>query len=260
MSLVVYDNKSIISSLYQTTRIVHVGGCVEKDFKFYQKGSGTGGLIWPASVLLSNFLAQTITTLPQLRDLNWNEQTVLELGAGLGLVSSTLVHLGSRVVATDGISNVVDQLEENLRINTHKDLHDQFMCSVLDWGDMESLNAIEWLGQGQRGVDVVVASDVVYGEQEMVWRRLATTLHKVCRIRNEYIVEHGDGFDNESFERLNPTIVLLAQVITVIVSQYRRMTTSNCNCMADTQISRERGNVFRNYEKRTYAIRGDISH
>jgi hypothetical protein len=205
MTLVVYDSRSIISSLYQASRVVHVGGTIQKEFMFHQKGSGTGGLIWPASELLSNYLAQDAIPVDILNGINWSEQNILELGAGLGVLSTSLLHLGSRVFATDGMANVVDQLADNLRINTHNTLLERFTCSILEWGDMESLRSLDPFREGRHGVDIVMASDVVYGEDQDVWNGLAATLHEVCRIRNNYIVENDSGC-------LNPTIVLLAQV------------------------------------------------
>ena len=187
MTLVIYDSQSILSSLYQDSRVLSIGGLVNKDFVFYQKGSGTGGLVWPASELLSNYLAQEFVPLQQIRDINWAESKVLELGAGLGVVSTTLIHMGSTVIATDGMENVVQQLEENLILNSEKDhLRDHFTCSVLEWGDIDALKALKFMGSTDSGVDVIVASDVVYGEDRDVWGKLAHTLQVACHCREEY--------------------------------------------------------------------------
>ena len=48
--------------------------------------------------------------------ISWREQQTLELGAGCGLVSSALMHLGAAVVATD-LLELVPHLEYNLSLN-----------------------------------------------------------------------------------------------------------------------------------------------
>ena len=48
--------------------------------------------------------------------ISWHKQQTLELGAGCGLVSSALMHLGAAVVATD-LLELVPHLEYNLSLN-----------------------------------------------------------------------------------------------------------------------------------------------
>ena len=75
-------------------------------------------------------------------------------------------------------------------------------CHVVKWGDAGALTALppfwraqhESQGEGERqsqgegeggGVDVIFATDVVFGDQRVVWRALGATLAQACQQRQQ---------------------------------------------------------------------------
>lgn len=103
---------------------------MDKDIYIGQDGKGTGKILWPAAELLSEFIAQpssngvfTEAIAPDMYpsgSWSWEQKNVLELGSGLGLLTTTLLLLGSTVLATDGEITVVNQL--NINVAENKDL------------------------------------------------------------------------------------------------------------------------------------------
>jgi predicted nicotinamide N-methyase len=85
---------------------------------------------------------------------------VLELGSGCGLVSLVLASLGCHVVATD-LPSVLPQLRLNVEANGFGGRHESggsVTVEALDWAADEATHAVH------RGVDIIVATDVVYHE------------------------------------------------------------------------------------------------
>lgn len=96
------------------------------------------GILWPASVALSNYLAEN----PALV----KNKTVLELGCGLGLPALVAAHLGGKVLATDYHPDVEEYFKRNCR-------HSSVDC------DYRRLN---WREEALEKFDVVIGSDVLY--------------------------------------------------------------------------------------------------
>ena len=100
-------------------------------------------------------------------DFSWADRIGVELGAGLGLPSIVAARrLGVRMVATDGDADTLSFLRRNARANSRAD-DDIEAVSVreLRWGDARPLAAIEL----ERKPDLLLASDVVYGNDESKW-------------------------------------------------------------------------------------------
>ena len=139
------EHTQLLTSLYQQsmTEAVVFARAGPRELVFQQGGTGTGSLQWGSGRLLAHFLARE----PQLQPLHelgwplpagtagvgaagvqvdflpsgwtWTGQRVVELGAGLGLVATVLAISGADIVATDGVGDLIDQLQCNIDSNLH---------------------------------------------------------------------------------------------------------------------------------------------
>ena len=73
-------------------------------------GKGAGGVVWDASYVLAHYLVTA-----HLNELK--NSRVIELGAGAGLVSLACALNGAKVTATDGNTEVLGNLYDNLHSN-----------------------------------------------------------------------------------------------------------------------------------------------
>jgi predicted nicotinamide N-methyase len=126
----------------------------------------TGSWVWGSALVLSEWMAT------KGRDLfHFQDKTVLELGAGVGLPGLTAALLGaSRVVLTD-TAPLVPALVKNVEANG---LQDRVEVRELVWGSDEFPSRPGELGE----FDLVLMSDVFYDAEEMAG--LAKTLKRVC--------------------------------------------------------------------------------
>lgn len=114
-------------------------------------GQGTtGARTWNAAQLL----ALLLNTDPRFEGA-FRQKTVLELGAGTGLVSLALakkwdLHQLKGIIATDGDAGVVEKLPEIIRLNNLES--GNFRCAEFLW-DQSPI---------PEGVDVVLGADIVY--------------------------------------------------------------------------------------------------
>eukprot|EP00953_Heterococcus_sp_UTEX-ZZ885_P004929 3139-Heterococcus_DN1.PRE.2 len=131
-----------------------------------------GSYLWPSAVILSKYIATQYTpqntvvaTKPQLR--------VLELGAGIGLVSAVALALGWNVVSTDR-ERVTTLLQANLVAAAAACASSGGSATVVpySWGD----NTAELLAAGP--FDIVLCADCVYAESSIPL--LMSTLLQVC--------------------------------------------------------------------------------
>jgi hypothetical protein len=201
MALVVYE-ESLLTKIHQREQIFQFHGLVEKEIIIHQEGRGTGGILWPASELLCHFLnRETMNNsafvnlndyqYPQGEDVSvsqgtwtWENKLVLEFGSGLGLTSILLSSLGAKVLATDGEATVVEQLTRNFDLNLNEMIRSHCVGCVHRWGDdFQSLK--DCLDQSARTwatatipplFDVILAADVVYGEDMQVWSLLEQSI------------------------------------------------------------------------------------
>jgi hypothetical protein len=109
----------------------------------------TGGVVWLSAQMLSHFLCKR-SHFPRGDDdaggaadnngdatkNSWTNRTVMEVGAGCGLVGIVARKLGAaRLVMTDTV-DVLEHLDENLRRNLgDADVDATTLCCELSWGD-----------------------------------------------------------------------------------------------------------------------------
>ncbi|KAL6061869.1 Protein-lysine N-methyltransferase EFM6 [Balamuthia mandrillaris] len=105
--------------------------------------AGIGCAIWDAAIILSRFIFDCQDA--------FGGKTVLELGSGVGLPGLTAAYFADRVVLTDYIPQLLDNLEYNVRLNSDveegdggrlkssKDISQNTQVSYLNWNDIYEL-------------------------------------------------------------------------------------------------------------------------
>jgi len=146
----------------------------------------TGAAVWDAAIVLSEFLASNTHLIQRKR--------VLEVGAGLALVSVAAGLFGAEsVTATDYSDLVLELARHNLEKNV-PEMAGAGNASALPlmWGSQEAASA---LGPP---FDVVVGSDVIYRED--VFKPLIDTLDMVTSADSIVILAHKPrGLSEEKF-------------------------------------------------------------
>lgn len=138
------------------------------------------------------------------------------------MLANTLLHLGAgNITATDGELSVVKQMEANLKLNFVTDTSKQSQtsaCHVLKWGNSSDLLTLPAFladeeGERGKGVDIIFATDVVFGDRREVWRALGDTLSLACqRRRNSMLSPRRSSSEQVRDEATRDTVVLIAQV------------------------------------------------
>ncbi|XP_034419159.1 protein-lysine methyltransferase METTL21C, partial [Cyclopterus lumpus] len=109
------------------------------------------GTVWPAALALCHYLDT------QREQLSLVDKTVLEIGAGTGLMSVVAALLGASVTATD-LPEVLGNLRANVMRNTRERCRCTPQVAALSWGhDLEST-----FPASVSRYDYVLAADVVY--------------------------------------------------------------------------------------------------
>ena len=118
----------------------------------------------------------------------------VELGAGVGLVSIVAGLLGACGVATDREPSVLSVLESNA---AQMQLNHPLQTATLRWG--ESSKPLERavqrcaaaVGSSQsKGVDLILAADIVFGNDPQIWRQLVDTLDDLSSAGTAVIMAH----------------------------------------------------------------------
>jgi len=137
------------------------------------RGGGPGGTVWPCGEATARWLAAQRTgshekpepeiSTPQMR-------SVLELGAGTGIVGISLALLGAtRVVVTDGDAPSCKLAAVNAALSGA-----DVQTAQLEWGEAQLGNttemehALSLVGEGGRCAEWVVGADVLYEPQSML--------------------------------------------------------------------------------------------
>jgi len=114
-------------------------------------GYGTGASVWPASIVLMKYLEKKNS---------FQGKTILDLGAGTGIMSIGMSVLGAEfIVSTDGSQRVVELAQENIE-RYRKENGGQFCVKLYLWGDEDSSRSL--LAETKEGkYDVILVSDCV---------------------------------------------------------------------------------------------------
>mmetsp|Transcript_101456 Transcript_101456/g.322391 ORF Transcript_101456/g.322391 Transcript_101456/m.322391 type:complete len:290 (-) Transcript_101456:55-924(-) len=117
-----------------------------------------GGVVTAASGELARFAAEAVP------EGHWVGRRCVELGAGCGLVSSTLMQLGARVIATD-LEPFIDHLQSNIRLNVPPEEHaGSCSCRTFDWGDADMRRQLRD-ELGESGAEAVFAANCIYDHE-----------------------------------------------------------------------------------------------
>jgi len=154
------------------------GGFIEVQLQGYLSDAdevwqSTGVTLWRAATFLCEFMMKNV-------DLFQNKSS-LELGAGLGL-NGILAHLmtseGSTCL-TDGDTDALIHLRENVKMNRVKERIDDITCHQLLWGSETSEKFLEKNSRGQK-FDILLASDIIYVKSIIapLWETVQTLLTK----------------------------------------------------------------------------------
>lgn len=128
---------------------------------YKEGGAGLGSAAWDGSVVLADFLAQTRPDCSDAAALIRGHR-VLEIGAGVGLVSTVAALLNaSAVVATDGDAALLPLIRQNFASNIPNATLHRSSAQLLRWGRAETQAATRRLG-GWEPFDVLLLADVVY--------------------------------------------------------------------------------------------------
>uniref|UniRef100_A0A3Q3JT11 Uncharacterized protein n=1 Tax=Monopterus albus TaxID=43700 RepID=A0A3Q3JT11_MONAL len=148
-----------------STLIKDVYHYVGQDIIIYESIDTYGAVMWPAALALCFFLDNNRETM------NLQGKTVLELGAGTGLVAIVASLLGASVTATD-LPVVLSNLRANLMRNTRRRCRHMPQVAPLSWSfDLDCTYPTSIYRY-----DYVLASDVVY-HHDFLDELLATMKH-----------------------------------------------------------------------------------
>ncbi|XP_075464633.1 protein N-lysine methyltransferase METTL21A [Ascaphus truei] len=111
------------------------------------KQLGVAAVVWDAAVVLCMYL--------EAGGIDLRERSVIELGAGTGLVGIVAALLGANVTITDR-EVALEFLKANVRDNVPSDLHDKVSIRPLTWGrSLENFSTF----------DLIVGADIIYLEE-----------------------------------------------------------------------------------------------
>uniref|UniRef100_A0A3B3ZBX2 Uncharacterized protein n=1 Tax=Periophthalmus magnuspinnatus TaxID=409849 RepID=A0A3B3ZBX2_9GOBI len=148
---------------------------VGTDIKIFEAFDTYGGVMWPGAVALCSFLEHN-------RDMvNLEDKTVMELGAGTGLVAIVASLLGAKVTATD-LPEILGNLRSNVMRNTRGRCKYLPQICALPW----SFDVERTFPSALYRFDYVLAADVVY-HHDFLDELLATMAH-FCRPRTTTII------------------------------------------------------------------------
>ncbi|XP_029462222.1 protein N-lysine methyltransferase METTL21A [Rhinatrema bivittatum] len=126
------------------------------------KQLGVAAVVWDAAVVLCTYL--------EMGAVDLQGRSVIELGAGTGLVGIVAALLGAHVTITDR-QVALELLELNIQDNLPSDLQHKAVVKELSWGKN--------LGNfSPGGFDLILGSDIIYLEETFL--DLLQTLEHLC--------------------------------------------------------------------------------
>lgn len=150
---------------------------VDQDQTFYRtRSDGTGALVWGSSFAMAEFVHRegvpvTVKAGAPVNTMPVEGLRVVELGAGLGLVSIALAKRGALVTATDGQPDVLAKLQANAKKNLNAEELARLDTQLLLWGEDDATGGLD-----PSNVDVLLISDVFYAANRRYWPSLIRTL------------------------------------------------------------------------------------
>lgn len=125
------------------------------------EGGETGHRTWESSLALTEYICANQAQFDKL----FTNNTVVELGAGTGLVSLAVAQLfpqAKDIIATDGSPAIVQRLQNTIEQNasTENDLQVRIHTEVVDWSDEEAVQALPKQA-------AILAGDILYGLESM---------------------------------------------------------------------------------------------
>ncbi|XP_062434744.1 protein N-lysine methyltransferase METTL21A [Rhea pennata] len=161
MALVPYSGGGALPGLHSPAVTYHFAG---RPLRIEQSWAqqGVAAVVWDAAVVLCAYL--------EAGSVDLRERTVIELGAGTGLLGIVAALLGARVTVTDRAAALA-LLESNVRANLPPELQPRAAVKELTWG--------KDLGGFPAGAfDLILGSDIVYLED--TFADLLRTLEHLC--------------------------------------------------------------------------------
>ncbi|XP_051558013.1 uncharacterized protein LOC127443438 isoform X2 [Myxocyprinus asiaticus] len=187
-----------------------------------------GATIWPAALALCRFLET-----PQGRQqINLLDKSVLELGAGTGLLSVVATLLGAKLTATD-LPEILSNLTCNLNRNTRGRRRHEPLVKELYWGHMLEEN----FPKSTHHYDYVLATDVVYHHNYL--SELLVTMRYFCQPgttlvwANKIRYASDLGFIDDFQTSFNSTMIIDLDDVRIYVA------TSNTSEVEDDQETNE---------------------
>jgi len=152
--------------------------------------NSTGLKLWRSSHYLCQHLVNEEAEL--LRDENNTNLRVLEVGSGLGrcgLLAHSLSHYNVTTVLTDGDTDTLKQLRQNVSKNTSAS-DEKITCKQLLWGEQHARNYLSQQSDEKKHFDLILGSDLIY-VQSVIRPLFETVRTLLCTHENaKFLMAH----------------------------------------------------------------------
>ena len=152
--------------------------------------NSTGLKLWRSSHYLCQHLVNEEAEL--LQDENNTNLRVLEVGSGLGrcgLLAHSLSHDNATTVLTDGDTDTLKQLRQNVSTNTSAG-DDTITCKQLLWGEQHAKDYLSQQPNGKKHFDLILGSDLIY-VQSVIQPLFETVRTLLCTHENaKFLMAH----------------------------------------------------------------------
>lgn len=146
-------------------------------------GMGTTGLrTWEASLVLAEYMMQHDET-------NFEYGDILELGCGTGMVSISMLkkhpNRGNKLYITDGDSQLIERVQDNIRLNNLTSNKESYDIGKLWWGEDYIPSSVTTLLAADVTYDSSVIPDLVHVLNEAMTEGNVHTAIIAATVRNE---------------------------------------------------------------------------